>query len=168
MKAGHRGRWIAMIGSVLAMAVLAGCTSTQATTTGGEQADMTLYTVHAPFVQMEQEQIILTTEDALREFSESHDGIVDSEEFQNEVGTLGEDFFAEKILLCAVVPGGSGAESYQLKGVSCESDGTVQMTAERTAEEVGIAEMSQWYLIAEVPRDSLEAVPDTFTLVVEE
>lgn len=165
MKAGRKVGWMAAVGCILAASILAGCRQTAA---GAEEPEATLYTIHASFVQMEEEQTVLTSKEALGQFSETHDGIAESEEFQNEVGKLGEEFFEENILLCAAVPGGSGAERYQTEGLSYAADGTLQMNVTKTTEGTGIAEMSQWYLLAAVPRDGLKSIPDTFSVVVGE
>lgn len=163
MKLGRKIIGITLVGSVLA-ATLVGCSSTKKA--ADSEPEIALAALRGSFVQTEEETVVLTSAEELKQFSQTHKDIADSDEFQSEIGTADEEFFQNAILLCAVVPSGSGAERYQLDEVTLDAD-AIQMKATRTTEKVGVAEMSQWYLVAAVPRSSLSTIPDTFTLVVE-
>ena len=168
MKARWKRRWAIVLGSVLAAVVLAGCGSARQTDEGKTDPEITLYTIHAPYVQLEEEQTILDSEEALLQFSKEHGDCFDTQEFQHELGVLEEEFFANHILLCALVPAGSGAESYELDNLLLAEDGSMTMHVTRATAQIGTAVMSQWYFLAEVPRDSLKTTPESFDVLIEE
>ena len=46
-------------------------------------------------------------------------------------------------------------------------DGVLTMTARCTPAELGTADLAEWFLLAQVPRDALDSVPENFQLVLE-
>ena len=67
-------------------------------------------------------------------------------------------FFAESALLCIVVQEGSGSIQHCVRAVTADADGKLAVDIHRLIPEVGTADMAQWHILVEVPK---ECVPKT-------
>ena len=59
------------------------------------------------------------------------------------------------------------SDRYAVTGLEQGPDGVLTMTARCTPAELGTADLAEWFLLAQVPRDALDSVPENFQLVLE-
>lgn len=122
--------------------------------------------IQTNYFQMEQETAVITSMDELNAFCDSHGTLSENEVYQTSFGTLEETFFEDHILVCAVLPAGSGSERFEIEQVEAQSDGAVRIEVRREMGDVGTAVMSQWYLFAEISRNGMNTIPDSAELVI--
>ena len=165
MRKSWRRAVLGVAGAVLALALLSACGS-QTLQKEADRQVLTYEPIQTSYQQLEKETAVFATLDDLQAFCESHGALAEDASYQQSFGTLEETFFEDHILICAVLPGGSGAERFEIETVDVQADGTVRMEISREKGEAGTAVMSQWYLFAEISRNGMETVPETFELVV--
>ena len=113
------------------------------------------------------QQYVLPSAADFQAFSAAHSHIAEDPAFIDAVGILDQSFFDEHILLCALVTTGSGSDRYAVTGLEQGPDGVLTMTARCTTAELGTADLAEWFLLAQGPRDALDSVPENFQLVLE-
>ena len=165
MKTMWKGAVFGIACAALAFTLLSAC-SGQTLQKEADRQVLTYEPIQTSYQQLEKETVVITSLDELQVFCESHSTLVEDTSYQQSFGTLEETFFEDHILICAVLPAGSGAERFEIEQVEVQSDGTVRMEVRREKGEVGTAEMSQWYLFAEISRNGVDTVPDHAELVI--
>lgn len=142
--------------------------STAPQITGLDPDQIQFFQVKTSYWEQESpQQYVLPSAADFQAFSAAHSHIAEDPAFIDAVGILDQSFFDEHILLCALVTTDSGSDRYAVTGLEQGPDGVLTMTARCTPAELGTADLAEWFLLAQVPRDALDSVPENFQLVLE-
>ncbi|MBQ6877688.1 MAG: hypothetical protein IJO22_04735 [Oscillospiraceae bacterium] len=112
--------------------------------------------------------ILIESSEELKSFVMDMEGIYFQGESENSAGShlkkYGEDFFENSVLLISHIRSGSGSVKYEVIGADIR-EGKCVLTVSAKIPEIGTADIADWLVICEKPKEFFEGAKD-FTLEI--
>ncbi len=109
---------------------------------------------HLPTMRFEDAAALEGFVEAGRDYFQLETAYDGSISFAEAAADYGEAFFADHILVVALATESSGSNRHGVESVSLE-DGCLSVAVRRTVPEIGTADMADWLIVVEIPREDL-------------